>query len=298
MLLKAQDWDFRIKTTPDATMINFITDGRGKLSVPVPYRLRADSTIFSFEGDKAFKKYMTNYKNPGLAFDLGLNYQINETDKISLAIRDLGFIWFLDKSMTMSSSARYDYIGFDLINAIRWPEEPGYTDPVRLIDQVKDSIRNVWHPKMTEGGFVHGLGPKTLIHYQRDISDFLSLGVSNQSVFQKNNFQNTLTFSAMQRWPYLFVFESINWHGSNLLSIGAGLQYEFKFAQLFVATDNVIAFYHPANNKTFSLQAGICILLNNEREKGAQKLKGGFKKRSGKFSKHLPYYEQFPALKR
>jgi hypothetical protein len=298
ILVKAEDWDYRVRTSADGKMINFITEGKGRLAVPVPYRLRGDSTILSFDMKGAFSKYVSNYKNPGLAVDLGLTYQISDEDKVSFALRDLGFIWFKDKSMTMSTTGQYDYIGFELINAIRWPEEPGYEDPVRLINLVKDSIRYVWQPKVYEEGFAYGLGPKTSIHYQRELSDFLSLGLTNQSVFQKNNFQNTLTLSALQSWPYLSVFESISWHGSDVISIGAGLQYELKFAQLFLASDNLIAFYHPANNKSFSLTAGICILINNEREQGANNLKGGIKKRSGKFSKHLPYYEKFPPLKR
>ncbi|GEM_PF-2521280 len=297
-LVKAQDWNFKVKTAPDGRMINFDTDGGGKLAVPVEYRIRPDSTILSFDGYQAFRKYMTTYKNPGLAVDLGLTYQISDKDKISVAIRDLGFIWFRDKSMTMYAIGKYDYIGFDLINAIRWPEEPGYVDPVRLIDIVKDSIRSVWQPKVVEEGFAYGLGPKTMIHYQHEYSEFLSLGITNQSVIQNNNFQNRFTLSALQKWSYLSIFESISLHDVNSVSIGAGLQYELQFAQLFLASDNLIAFYHPANNKTFSVTAGICVLLNNKREKESKKQKGGARKRNGKFSPHLPFYENMPDLKK
>lgn len=297
-LLDADNLNFGIKTAPDGNDISFVAGGKGNLMFPLPVRLRSDSTILSFEGDKVFSKYMKEYKNPGFAIDLGLNYQINEKDKISVSVRDLGLIWYKDKSMIMNWVGEYNYIGFDLIHAIRWPEEPGYVDPVRLIDLVKDSLRNTWHPKVVEESFAFGLGPKTMLHYQHDFSDFLSVGVTNQSTIKKNNFQNILTLSALQQWSYLSVFENVNIHGASDISIGGGIQYEFEYAQFFLATDNLIAFYHPANNRTFSVTAGICVLLNNKREKEPKNKTGSFKKRKGKFSRELPYYKQLPNLKK
>ena len=199
--------------------------------------------------------------------------------------------------MTMNWVGEYNYIGFDLINAIRWPEEPGYVDPVGLINLVKDSLRNTWHPKVVEESFAFGLGPKTMLHYQHDFSDFLSAGVTNQSAFKKNSFQNILTLSALQKWSYLSVFENVNIHGISDISIGGGIQYEFEYAQFFLATDNLVAFYHPANNKTFSITAGICILLNHKKEKDFESSNKGINKRKGKISPDLPYYKNLRKLK-
>jgi len=158
-------------------------------------------------------------------------------------------------------------------------------------------MRNVWHPKVLETSFLSGLGPKTVLHYQHAFSDYLSLGVTNQSAFQKNNFQNILTLSALQSWPNFSVFENVNLHGASDVSIGGGIQYEGNYAQFFLATDNIIAFYHPANNKTFSLTAGICILLNHKKETNTEPGDKGIKKRKGKTSPELPYYKNLRELR-
>jgi hypothetical protein len=262
----AEDWNFGIETAPDGRFVNLTSGGTGNLMIPMQVRLRSDSTILSFEGEKVFSEYMKSYNNPGFAFDLGIAYQIDEKNKISASLRDLGLIFYKDKSMTLEATGKYEYIGFDLINAIRWPERAseGYVDPVRLINLVKDSLRTIWQPKVIEESFAFGLGPKIMIHYQHDYSDFISFGVTNQSTIQKRSFQNNLSLSVLQKWEYLSVFESINLHGHSDVSVGVGLQYEAQFAQFFLATDNLIAFYHPANNKTFSVNAGICVLLNNK----------------------------------
>ena len=123
--------------------------------------------------------------------------------------------------------------------------------------------------------------PQTVIHYQMKFSSKLQFGVTNQSVYQKNYFQNTFSFTAMQSRPKFSVFESINLHQFSSISFGGGFQYTGKFTQIFFAADNLIAFYHPANNRTFSLSLGMCFLLNHEKNKGKSK---------GKFLPYLPFY--------
>jgi hypothetical protein len=295
--LDADNWNYNIETFADGNQINFISGGNGHMMLPVPVRLRADSTILSIDSDEAFSKYLKNYKNPGFAVDLGINYTINEKSRFTASVRDLGMIWYNTNSMTLNEDERYGYIGFDLVNAVRIDEEPGYVNPLYLIDLVKDSIRNVWHPKVVEKGFASALATKTVLHYQYQYSDNFSFGVTNQSAFQKNNFQNVLTLTAMQSWLNLSVFENINLHGASDVSVGGGIQFEGRYAQFFMATDNIIAFYHPANNKTFSITAGICILLNNKKEKDIDASNKGIKKRKGKISPELPYYKHLRELR-
>jgi hypothetical protein len=293
----ADEWNYGIETANDASFVNFLSNGYGHIRLPITIELRNDSTIQSVDGEKAFSKYMKSYDNKGFALDLGINYRINKRSSFSAAVRDLGAIWYNSNGYNMEQNDKYGYIGFDMINAIRWPEEAGYTNPNVLIDYLKDSIRNAWQPVFYESSFISALAAKSVLHYQYLFSDLLKFGITNQSVFQKNNFQNILTFSALQSWPNLSVFESLNLHGTDDVSLGGGIQYEGDFFQAFLATDNLIAFYHPANNKTFSLTAGICILLNHAKWVDPEKSSKGMKKRKGKISPHLPYYKHLRELK-
>jgi len=102
--------------------------------------------------------------------------------------------------------------------------------------------------------------------------------------------------SAVQSWPNLSVFENVNLHGVSDISLGGGIQFEGDFLQAFLATDNLIAFYHPAANKTFSVTAGMCFLLNHKKEVHFKSGNKGFQKRKGKISKELPFYEELGKL--
>jgi hypothetical protein len=292
VLIDADNWKFVIKTAPDGSAVNFIAEGYGHMMLPVPIVIRYDSTIFSVDTKNAVEKYLKEYQNPGIAFDLGATYQLNTHDKISVSLRDLGAIWYRHNSLTLNENEIYNFIGFDLVSAVRYAD-PGeeYDNPLYLSHEVRDSMRNVWHPKVLETGFAFGLAPKTILHYQHAFSDKYSLGITDQSAFQKNNFKNILTVSALQSWSNLSVFENANLHGVSDVTIGGGIQYEGNYAQFFLATDNLVAFYHPANNKTFSITAGICILLNHKKEVDPEKQNKGIKNRRGKISPELPYYK-------
>jgi len=294
--LEADNWNFHIETSANGSLINLMADGDGYMMIPLPVTLRTDSTILRIDTKDVFSKYIKSYQNPGFAIDLGLNYRINSKNSFSASVRDLGMILYNTDAMTLYEYERYDYIGFDLVSAVRFNEEPGYEHPLYLIDLLKDSIRNVWHPKAVKSGFTSALATKTILHYQHKYSEKLSFGVTNQSTFQKNNFQNILTLTAMQSWPYFSVFENLNLHGASNVCVGGGFQYEGDFFQAFLATDNIIAFYHPANNKTFSVTAGICILLNHKTEKDIYDNNKGIKKRKGKISPDLPYYKKLREL--
>lgn len=295
-MLDIDNWNYGFETADDASQISFLSDGYGQMMLPITYKLRSDSTIHTINVEKPFSKYMREYQNSGFAIDLGINYHINKKSSFSAAIRDLGAIWYKHNSSGFKQNDKYDYVGFDIVSAVRWPEEV-YTNPDVLIDFLKDSIRSVWEPAVYESGFAKSLATKTVLHYQYLFSERLSFGITDQSAFQKNNFQNILTVGALQKWPNLSVFESLNLHGASDVSIGGGIQYEGDYFQAFFATDNLIAFYHPANNKTFSVTTGICILLNHEKWRDPEKMDKGIKKRKGKISPELPYYKHLRELK-
>ncbi len=292
----ADSWNYNIETEKDGSFINFTTGGKGKLMLPVPVKLNHDSTFFGIYKEEAVRKYLNEYRNPGLAIDLGVNYRLNKKEQFSVSLRDLGAIWYRHNGMILSADQKYGYVGFDLVQAIRFPEERGL-HPTYLISIIKDSLRNVWLPRAVRESFVSGLAPKSTIHYQRGLSKVLELGVTNQSAFYGSFIRNKLTVSLMQSWPNFSLFENINLHGLNDLSLGGGLQYEGTWAQIFLATDNFFAFYHPANNKTFSISGGICILLNHKKWKEPDNSKGGIRPRKGKFFPELPFYKHLRVLK-
>ena len=260
------------------------------MSIPLPIEITENQRILKVNGDGAAAKYFGSYKNPGVAIDLGATYKIDELSTFSVSAVDLGGIWFKDNTVDLLQKENLDFVGFDITNAVRYPGE-GYIDPLELMRSTKEEIRNVFRPIADSSRMIKTLSPKTILHYHYELSDFLWLGVTNQSSFRKNYVWNMLSLSAMQNWANLSVFENINLHGTSSVTFGGGIQYEGTYGQVFLAADNLSAFYHPANNKSFSLMFGFCFLLNHEKNIKWDKMnKNGRRKSKGKASEFLPFY--------
>jgi hypothetical protein len=286
----ADRWNFGVETSPLGDVATLRSRGGGHLVLPYPVILNNNNSIYTIEAQSAIKKYFGAYKNPGIAIDAGITYYIDDKNTFTASLRDMGGIWNRHNSFEMTQNEEYDFVGFDLVSAVRYPEELGYTEPHFFVKTIKDSVSQVYQPKVNLNRFVGGLEPKAVLHYQYQHSEKLSIGVTNQSAFRLNNFQNILSASAMQTFSNLSVFESVNIHGVSDISVGGGLQFESHRFQFFLATDNIIAFYHPAKNRAFSIAAGICLLLKSKDETNVSKK--GFKKGKGETSKELPFYKK------
>lgn len=290
--LKTSNWIYGIETNADATQIQLTALGKGGFMVPVPVLLNPDKTMHIIEPEGFVKKYFTEYGNPGMAFDAGIKYTIGKKQVFSAAVNDVGGIFFKRNNFDMTTGGNYNYYGFDLTNAVRYldPGENGYLDPNSNVESVKDSIVTIYLPMMNEVKSWYGLSPKLLIHYNYNLSENLSFGLTNQAAYQAGGIRNVLTAGSMQQWKGFSFFESFNLHDVSDVSVGGGFQYEGRFVQVFVASDNILAFYHPANNKTFTFTFGMCFLVGKEKDSDTLK-KAKIKGRRGKTSEFLPFYE-------
>lgn len=289
--LAVENWEYGIETSTLGDVVTLSSTGKGNLSVPAPLNLSSEKHFFSVEGKGIAGKYFGGFDNPGLAIDLGGTFTMNDQNIFSVSILDLGGIWFRKGSWDLEQNERVEFSGFDIANAVRYPDEAGTVLPIDLMQSTKENIRDVYRPVADSAQFFQNLSPKTILHYHYKYSEKLWMGITNQSTFIKNDFWNTFTLSAMQRGANFLVFENLNLHGISDVSVGAGFQYEWKFGQVFMATDNLLAFYHPANNKTFSITAGMCFLLNHEKNaKTGNARKKGTGKPKNKISTYLPFF--------
>lgn len=284
----SKEWNYGIETSPDGEIVTLSAGGTARMMLPVPVNLRENNSIQSVDSENAIAKYFAEYGNPGLAVDLGFSYQKSERHFFSGAIRDLGFIRIRSNSYDVFQEDSFDFIGFDLVNAIRYPEEPGYRNSNELVRLIKEEIREVYQPILETRKYIYMMPVKTVLHYHYQQSARLIFAATSQMSFSKQNYYSVFTLSALQNWANFQVFENLNFHNLNDITFGGGIRYVGNKAEIFAASDNLIAFYHPAENKTFSLTFGICFLLNHKKTVNEEK----FSPRKGKISPYLPFYEE------
>ncbi|MBN2635017.1 MAG: hypothetical protein JXR61_02020 [Prolixibacteraceae bacterium] len=277
----ANDWEYGIHTSENGDKVTLSSSGSGQMYVPVPVYLGRREQVYYIDGSNKVGNYLSSFSNPGLALDFGFIWNIDKSREMSFALRDLGGIWFRKDGLDLKLDNSYDFTGFDLENAIRYLDDYGYVNPLTSMLNTKEEIRDVYRPLADSTRFAKFIPPQTVFHYQVKTSPRYEFGITNQTVFQKKLLYNSTSFTALQKWANFSVFESVNIHQLSSIALGGGFQYTGEKFQVFLAADNLIAFYHPAKNKTLSLTFGMSFLFNHKKNATDS---------NGMFLPHLPFY--------
>lgn len=287
-------WNYRLTTSESGDEVRLQAGGMGQIYLPVPIQISKINQIDGINSQNFLREYLTTYNNPGVAIDLGVNYHLDEKHSVSFAMRDFGNLWFGKNALNIEQRGDLNFTGFDFTDATRYSGRLSYIYPWNLMEDKKDSIREVFLPFVDTARFTQNLPVKTALSYQFKYTDKILFGLTNQTVFLQNNIHNKLTLTALQKSANFSFFENINLFNVDEINVGGGMQYEGKYAQVFFAVENFLAIYHPAGQKAFSFACGASFLLNRQKEelKGSSKepAKKGRYRSNGKISKYLPFY--------
>ena len=238
------------------------------------------------------KNILPNYlsvRNPGLAFDGGITIDISEKRRFSASIVDLGLIYFKDNGWNFYQNDAHVFRGVDISNSVNSKlGTDGYVFPFYLMISVKDTLKNVYKPIFKTRKFFRGPAPQIFLHYENEYTESLTYGLTNRTVFQKTYLLNTLSFNVLKQTENFSSIGDLSLHGLSSLTVGGGLQWNMPFAQMFVFTDNLLAIYHPAAQKSYAITFGLNFLLKQTEDKIRRDYS-----RKGKFSKYFPFYRNY-----
>jgi len=284
------NWNYTVETSPSGDQVLLTSNGTGKLSVPFPVVFDKLGQIQKIETQNIIANYFS-FRNPGVTIDGGITYTIDENRTFTASVTDLGFIYFGKNAWDLYQNDSFVFRGIDISNSTNSKIGNGYVFPFNLMLNVKDSLRSVFKPFANQRHLLRGPAPKTYLHYRYRYSENLAFGVTNETVFQKLYFMNNLTVSALRWWGDFSLVGNITLHRLSSVSVGGGLQWNNSFSQLFVFTDNLMANYHPATQKSYSITFGMNFLLNHT-ESGIANRKNNYSRR-GKISKYFPFYRRY-----
>ena len=293
MFVHANNWNFGIQTSPTGGKITITMTGRGKASFPFSLVKNDLNRFQSIDSKNVISNYFSA-RNPGFAFDGGISIDIDEKRKFSASVTDLGLIYFSDNSWNFNQNVDYEYYGINLTNSTNSKlRDAVYIYPFYVMMDLKDSLRNVFKPFVNSKKFFQVLSPQTVLHYEYKYLPNLSVGVTNHTIFQNPYVINTLSLNALKRNGNLSLLGDLSIHQLSSVSVGGGFQWNTRFTQLFFFTDNLLAFYHPAAQKSYSVMFGLNFLLSRNNEDN-NKVDGKTNySRRGKISKYFPFYKKY-----
>lgn len=282
------NWDFGIESSETGQEIRLSLQGTGKMSVPYAVLLDETGRIQLIDAENRVQKYLLNFKNPGIAIDAGVTYDLNKYNRITVTVADLGVIWYRNGTYDLVQNESVTLNGIDMSDVLNNRDGEGYILPLSTMLNARGDVREVY-PFISPTKLVRRISPKAILHFQHQYSSALSFGVTNQTFFYQDNPVNILSGSVLQSAGNFEFFGGLTLHGIQTVTLGAGMQWTNRFSQMFIATDNILAFYHPSDRKSYSVSFGINLLLNHEDDE----IKKGPATRSGKTTRYLPFYRKY-----
>lgn len=234
----------------------------GKVYTSAPLEIEENETPGDFpesiEGrdmDDEWGSYFSSFKNPGIAFDFGAVYQLNNRLELSAALTNLGFIKWKEDLNTLSFGGHYSFEGLEVDGSNK-------DDLDEALDAIGDSLKTVIDYTTGEEQFSMALVPGLYVGAQYELTKSLSLGVLSRSLMQKQNFRQEFNLSA--NWqPYTFLALNAN-YGYRVKGgggLGGGLSLLLGPVQFFAIAD-----YLPTHYANVNFDGDEFTMFPNQRE--------------------------------
>lgn len=219
-----------------------LVDGSIRVSAPVeitegvPGEFPEDIEGRELE-DSEMRAYLTGFRNPGFAIDLGAVYKFNDKWHFSAAVNNLGFISWKSDLNSLSFKGNYSFEGLELDGSNK-------DDLDDALEAIGDSLKSIINYSTGHGKFSTSLVPGIWLGAEYHLNHYMSFGFISRSMLQKNNFREDLNISANYK-PYSFVSVNVNYsycfNGAN--GLGTALSVLLGPLQIYAVADYALVRY-------------------------------------------------------
>lgn len=255
----------------DATTFDITIDGAMKINTSNITQL-GDTTYNP--ADMAKSAY--DFKNFGLAVDLGASYQLTDKIQLSSSLVDLGFIkWKTNVSNYGTDNINYTFEGVDL-NAVIY-------DSLDIAQSLTDTLGNVFTAEETNDAYSTALHTKFNIGGKYRVNKFFSGNFLLYNEIYAKKYSAGFSFAAtVQLKNWLSASLNYNIYGRAYNNVGFGLSLKGGPIQFYVMSDNIVTFLAttpyaassgstsvpvPYNSKKAHVAFGLSIVVGPKKDK-------------------------------
>jgi len=225
---------------------------------------------------KDWINYATGFNNPGIAFDLGASYRIDERLTVSASLNNLGFIsWKNDlKSISFGGKYTFNGVNYDIIK----DEGKEVGD---LFGALGDSIVDALVYDVKKDRFRTSLTPVLHAGASYKLNETISVGFLSRSAFWKNGLRQSFNASVyLQPYSFVAMNAGATYHVKGNVYLGGGFMFLLGPLQVNFLLDNVpvywstltidnekimlnenIPLYLPERLKTFTFRIGFNLVF-------------------------------------
>jgi len=194
--------------------------------------------------------------NGGLAFDLGVEYTLNERFLFSASVVDLGFIKWKKNPAILTQNAEFTFSGLDIgkyIGSLEEARSGASTLGSEITADMIDTLMTVFNPQIEHLAYTTGLNTKIYIGANIITTDWLDFGLLYRGAILNKKLYSSYTLSAnanfFKGWSYTFSYSLMDGLANN---IGMGFAYKVGPFQMYLLTDNFAVPFWTMNESEMS----------------------------------------------
>ena len=220
-------------------------------SMPVYTQVENGQIVDWFVEDEwTYRELLMNNRNPGLGFDFGVVYPLDERTKLSASITDLGFIYW------SSYIHNYDVEGNFSFNGVN----ENY-DANRYWDELRTSIRDSIDITTNSSPYVTYLPTKLSAGVNRQFNSTFFAGILGDLQMYRTKWVTGITVSGgVKPANNVTVVGSWSYQYNTLKNIGLGVVLGKNPVQFYLISDNINSFFWPYGTRNVNLRFGINII--------------------------------------
>jgi hypothetical protein len=250
----------KLGITTDATTFDLTIDGGAQVNTSGirPFYETNTATYNPF-------KSILNFKNFGMAVDLGATYQLNEKFAFSASLLDLGAIkWNTQNANFVSNDVNFKFEGVDLNQYLN---DSTYS----FVDAISDTLTKVFDGYENSESYTSGLYTRFYLGSTYQVSKSFAFGATLYNEIIKKHYRPGLILSGNLKVNNWFA-ASINYsaYARSFANIGLGFSIKGGPIQWYVISDNILAFMAPQGAKNAHLSTGLNILIGPNKDTEAK----------------------------
>lgn len=254
----------KLGLTTDEETFDLTIDGKFKFqSSGVGGFVDKDSTNDEFDFKTPF-----NFKNFGIALDLGGTYQLTDKIGVSASLLDFGFIrWKTQTASYETDDLDFRFEGVDVKQYLN--------DSTDYLNRVLDTLRSKVDNDITSEAYTSTLSSRFYLGGTYKVTDWFTAGVTSYNQILNNRWRTSLILSGtIQLKNWLGFTANYSIYGRSMANIGLGLTLRGGPIQFYVMTDNILAINY-LGTKNAHVSFGINLLIGKLDKKASKDSYGG-----------------------
>jgi len=253
--------NFKSISSANGESLDVTATGRVNISAPLVFDYSQFDEIKSVNliPNYTIRDYLTNFKNPGIAVDLGFAYRISKKTELSASIIDLGVIGWTSNVTRLTEHGHFLYQGINLNDGNGVVISQFYP----VINKLNEDISRAFRPAPSQSNFATLLPAKIYFGIDHELNDNVNVSGLTRIRIINNTVRTSLTASANALLgDVLSLSASYSIMESTYDNLGLGIGIRAGVFQIYTAADNLFSPFYPSKARNTNLRIGINFIFD------------------------------------